>query len=172
MNLRLKMLFFALLGTCNLIAPYQTIKEQQVYSYVANTIDYWFYPNHTHYRLQTLIDDTVYTIQNSSHYQYQWNWQTFSYDVYYSLDYIEQIVRAASLDVIKDEAYKYAREVTNHDTALAIAHYIYNHVLAYCSQTSYLPASVFSNYIGTELRKTVYDLYYQSLEVYTPSYNY
>ena len=143
-----------------------SIQDAQLGAYVTECLDYWFYPNNTYSQLSTLNYDINVLIHSSSNYDYQWNWQTLSYEVVYPLDYVYQLVLGETLEFIYDASYYCALDFTNPGKAESIASHIYDHLLAFCSQPIQLARGAFSAYIGTDLRSMVWRLYQQSIGNY------
>lgn len=159
MNTALKKSLFIALFTAIVPLQAQMIKEIHLHNYVIDCIEYWFYPNHTNPQLPALAKSITIEIMNSYNYEYEWSWVTFTYEVVYPLDYVEQIIRGAIIQFIVDNSYTYARDITNRENARRIADYIYNYLFNYCSQTSLLGQGIFAGCIGQDLRNWVQHIY-------------
>ena len=164
----LKSVFLSLLifAPCGVIHTSSTIKDAQLGTYVTECLDYWFYPNNTYSQLSTLNYDINVAIHASSNYDYQWSWQSLSYEVVYPLDYVYQVVLGETLEFIYDASYYCALDFTNPGKAESIALHIYDHLVAFCAQPIQLARGAFSIYIGTDLRSMVWRLYQESIGHY------
>ncbi len=160
----LLLLFFAP-AIFNSYAAAKTIPERYIASYTTQCLEYWFYPNHTNPRLFNVGNAVKNEIGISNNYELAWNWSSFSYEKEYPVDYVDQLMLGIILDFIKEEAYYFAKELTNQIKARKIAQDIYDWLVYQCMQSTYLEQGIFSGYIGQDL----YIKIYQSLQNEKPS---
>ncbi len=147
----------------------QSIKEKQLPVYVIDCLEFWFYPNHNNPQVPQLAKSITTQIRNSQNYQYDWSWSELVYEVVYPLDYVEQMLRGATIQHITENSYQYALEITTRENAQRIADYIYKYLFNYCAQTSVLAQSVFAGCIGSNLKNWVIQIYNQSTQGYNPT---
>lgn len=168
-NLLAKSLLLALFTISVPAYAQQTIKEKHLAAYVMDCLEYWFYPNHTNSQLPRLVQSITSEIIKSQNYEYEWSWNSLTYEIVYPLDYVEQIIRGAIIQHITENSYTYAREITSRENARRIADYIYNYLFNYCSQTSILAQGIFAGCIGSDLKNWVAQIYNQSTHSYNPT---
>ena len=168
-NFQIKIALFAFMmgATCQ-TQSYQVVLEQDLYNYVSDHVQNWFWPNNNDQQVLALISNITDTILYSSNYEHHWNWNTFSYDTTYPVDYVQQVMKGASLDFIKELSYWYAQEFTNITTARQISIYVYNHLVTHFSQGGVWGLGTFELYMGNNLRTMVYNLYLQSTRSLSP----
>lgn len=155
MNILVRKIIFLMLFGASIPIFGQNIKQRHLSNYVTDCLDHWFYPNHKHVQLRKLGQSITREIVNSKQYDYEWNWDTLSYDTVYSLEYVEQMLRGAVIQDISENSFHYAREITSRENAQYIAEYIYNYLFNYCSQTAILGQGIFAGCIGRDLKNWV-----------------
>lgn len=132
------------------------LKEKQIRSYLVQSIDYWFFPNNNHPSLMPLVDTIEETILTHPSY-YAWDYSSYSYQNYYELEYVEQVLRGAIIDAIKAHTYSSARIYVSRMKAELLSQWMYTELINYCAKTSQLPAGIFSSYIGDDLHILISD---------------
>lgn len=166
MNIFIKKSVAILLFCAAMPANAHSIKEKHLTNYIIDCIEYWFYPNHNNPQLPALAKSIAKEILNSKNYDYEWNWNSFSYETVYPLEYVEQMLRGAIIQHISENSYQYAREITSRENARRIADYIYNYLFNYCAKTTILEQSIFAGCIGSNLKNWVGQIYNQSTQGY------
>lgn len=163
-----RIVFFIFLACIYIpLSATSTISEKYLADYITDCVDYWFYPHNTYPRLYTLKNSILNELAFSSNYEYTWHWASLSYQKEYPLTYIEQLLRGATLDCIKEEAYTYAKEKTSTKQAHTLAERIYETLLNLCLHTSYLEQGIFAPYIGHHLQSLVHKLLNQKPTAHT-----
>ena len=163
-----KKIIFALsiIGMPFLLDAKNSIKESHLDKYIYNCVEFWFYPNHFPSPLKRLTKIITQEIKSSGNYNSEWNWDTYSYDTTYSMDYVEQMIRGITLEFIKNEAYTYAREIMSAAHAAKVAEYIYDQLFSVCANATELGQGIFASYIDVSLKNMVRDIYHHhSLDI-------
>jgi hypothetical protein len=160
MKLSFVMKFAALFLCASQLYSLDTIKDKHLESYVSECIEYWFYPNQEYSEIRKLTKLICQDIRGSNQESFTWNWNSLAFEYGYKREYIEQLMRGAVIDYVKERSYEIARKFGSSQTAAKVSQIIANELFELCSQSIEMRGSIFSSYAGRALRERVEHLYH------------
>ncbi len=131
-----------------------SIKAQQVESYVSSIVDNLLYPNNSSSEILQLKRSITDTILNS--FSFAWIWGLFGYERCFDQTHVYNGVIDGIVSFIEQQSYIYALQKTNNQhIARKIANKIRDEALAIITKSSELPLGVFARFVGSSLQTIV-----------------
>lgn len=162
---RAKILIFLgimLVSPVALWAKQDPIKDAQLSNYITHVVEFLFYPQHKHYQVKNIIERTISSIRSSTLSENEWSWSSFSYEIVYPFDLVQDVIRGAILDSIKETSYASLLDLTgDKNISFNISKQIHNNALRIFEQSYELERGAFASYAGSNLTALASQMYYQ-----------